>query len=408
MSCSSSGLEQPGEHERADEPPTPGWRHQSDRRKAYRVPCQRRSGSTSLPRSSVSRTKEALDLAALARHRREEPLVEHQGRAGRPRPPQGDVRGLIRDQQPEEPAARLPSGRPKKAAAKAEAVTTLAEPASVATVTTVEPVVEEPPVRPTGAERRASGRDPGRRTGRRWPRSPPPSGSRSPSRRRPPPNQPCSRPAASTRIISSTRQVAPLPITPPPPPAPARAEPADRPAAGPSCRSGRTQRHRGTAPPRGSPMSPPILARLRCRRAGKPIPPPPGRPLSPSGRPIPPPPGGPRPVTRSGGAGGPRPGVGRPTGAGGRGLGARRSSRRIRRSAPRRRPQWWLRRSTPWRRTASHGGRRPPKRRGGRRRRNLEELQPQQLLDYRPSTAPVPEGTIIVERGSSAQDHAPS
>jgi translation initiation factor IF-2 len=53
------------------------------------------------------------------------------------------------------------------------------------------------------------------------------------------------------------------------------------------------------------------------------------------------------------------------------------------------------------------GGRRPPKRRGGRRRRNLEELQPQQLLDYRPSTAPVPEGTIIVERGSSAQEYAP-
>ncbi|HET9602266.1 MAG TPA: translation initiation factor IF-2, partial [Acidimicrobiales bacterium] len=55
------------------------------------------------------------------------------------------------------------------------------------------------------------------------------------------------------------------------------------------------------------------------------------------------------------------------------------------------------------------GGRRPPQRkRGGRRRRNREELQPQQLLSsYSPNNAPVPEGTIVVERGSSAQEFAP-
>jgi translation initiation factor IF-2 len=56
------------------------------------------------------------------------------------------------------------------------------------------------------------------------------------------------------------------------------------------------------------------------------------------------------------------------------------------------------------------GGRRPPQRkRSGRRRRNREELQPQQLLSsYTPNNAPVPEGTIVVERGSSARSSRPS
>jgi translation initiation factor IF-2 len=52
-------------------------------------------------------------------------------------------------------------------------------------------------------------------------------------------------------------------------------------------------------------------------------------------------------------------------------------------------------------------GRRPPQRRARRRRRNLEELEPTQLTTYQPSTAPVPEGEIIVERGSTARDLGP-
>ncbi len=52
-------------------------------------------------------------------------------------------------------------------------------------------------------------------------------------------------------------------------------------------------------------------------------------------------------------------------------------------------------------------GRRPPQRRARRRRRNLEELEPTQLTTYTPSTAPVPEGEIIVERGSTARDLGP-
>ncbi|HVT42286.1 MAG TPA: translation initiation factor IF-2, partial [Acidimicrobiales bacterium] len=52
-------------------------------------------------------------------------------------------------------------------------------------------------------------------------------------------------------------------------------------------------------------------------------------------------------------------------------------------------------------------GRRPPQRRSRRRRRNLEELEPTQLTTYQPSTAPVPEGEVIIERGSTARDVGP-
>jgi translation initiation factor IF-2 len=61
--------------------------------------------------------------------------------------------------------------------------------------------------------------------------------------------------------------------------------------------------------------------------------------------------------------------------------------------------------------TAGRGGfgrgGRPPQRRTRRRRRNLEELEPTQLTAYVPSNAPVPEGEIIVERGSTARDLGP-
>ncbi|HEV3401062.1 MAG TPA: translation initiation factor IF-2, partial [Acidimicrobiales bacterium] len=49
---------------------------------------------------------------------------------------------------------------------------------------------------------------------------------------------------------------------------------------------------------------------------------------------------------------------------------------------------------------------RPPKRRR-RRRRSFEELEPTQATTYSRSDAPVPEGEVIVERGSSAQDLGP-
>jgi translation initiation factor IF-2 len=52
-------------------------------------------------------------------------------------------------------------------------------------------------------------------------------------------------------------------------------------------------------------------------------------------------------------------------------------------------------------------GGRPPQRRARRRRRNLEELEPTQLTAYLPSNAPVPDGEVIVERGSTARDLGP-
>ncbi|HET9078818.1 MAG TPA: translation initiation factor IF-2 [Acidimicrobiales bacterium] len=52
-------------------------------------------------------------------------------------------------------------------------------------------------------------------------------------------------------------------------------------------------------------------------------------------------------------------------------------------------------------------GRPPGRSRARRRRRNIEELEAQELTHYTPSNAPVPEGEIIVERGSTAQELGP-
>ena len=51
----------------------------------------------------------------------------------------------------------------------------------------------------------------------------------------------------------------------------------------------------------------------------------------------------------------------------------------------------------------------PQQRRGRkqkRRRRQQEELQPQELATYTPADAPVPEGEVVLERGSTAQEIA--
>jgi translation initiation factor IF-2 len=136
---------------------------------------------------------------------------------------------------------------------------------------------------------------------------------------------------------------------------------------------------------------------------GRPIPPPPGRPVAPSGKPIPPPPGAARTTTARPGApagpggraggytprgpGGPRPG-GYP-GGGGPGGGAPSSGRPG--GGPGGRPS---------------GQRRPPNRTKRRRRRDREELQPHEQT-YTARDAPVPEGTIVVERGVSAQEFGP-
>ncbi|MGA1245731.1 MAG: translation initiation factor IF-2, partial [Ilumatobacteraceae bacterium] len=153
------------------------------------------------------------------------------------------------------------------------------------------------------------------------------------------------------------------------------------------------------------------------RPSGRPVPPPPGRPMSASGRPVPPPPGGPRTAgprpggystgprpggaarpaggPRPGGFGGPRPGggpggPGRPGGGPGGGPGGP--------GRPGGGP------GRPGGGPRPSGGRRAP--RGRRRRRGEEELQPGEIR-YTESTVPVPEGIVVIERGVSAQEFAP-
>jgi translation initiation factor IF-2 len=222
------------------------------------------------------------------------------------------------------------------------------------------------------------------------------------------------KPVEQHRVISSTR---PAPAVPgrPVPPAPARPEaPAAR-APRPPAPAGPGPR---PTPPPGRPQS----------ASGKPIPPPPGmaRPVSASGRPIPPPPGSARPAGRPGGPGGRPGGPGaRPGGPGARpgGPGARPGGPVGARpgGGPGGRPFG----GGPGRPggppgTAGPGGRpgggpggrpsgqrRGPKKSGRRRRRSFEELQPQAPSSYTANDAPVPEGTVVVERGWSAQDFAP-
>ncbi|TVR21528.1 MAG: translation initiation factor IF-2, partial [Ilumatobacter sp.] len=130
---------------------------------------------------------------------------------------------------------------------------------------------------------------------------------------------------------------------------------------------------------------------------GKPIPPPPGQARAPGSRPAP---GGGRPGGPRSGGYAPRPGGGpgagpgggaRPGGyAGGPGGGPGGGPRPG--GGPGGRPS---------------GQRRPPRRTGRRRRRrDQDELQPQ-FTTYTASDAPVPEGTIVIERGVSAQEFAP-
>ncbi len=177
-------------------------------------------------------------------------------------------------------------------------------------------------------------------------------------------------------------------------------------------------------PPQSSPGQRPLTS-----STGRPIPPPPGGPLrSATGRPIPPPPGGGRPVagvparptgpggpTRgprpagaprpAGGPGAPRPGgfagAGRPTGGPGApgafaGAGRPGGAPGAPGGAPGGPP-----------RGGGAGRGRPPQRRSSRRRRNTEELEPLEAAVYSASNAAVPDGEVIIERGSTPQDVGP-
>ena len=244
-------------------------------------------------------------------------------------------------------------------------------------------------------------------------------------------------PTGESRVISSGR---PTPTSSIPRP-PINPMPSARPA--PSTRSTPPGMPPTGMPPRG-PGAP----------GARPIPPPPG-PMSPTGRPIPPPPGGrvapgesrpgfrpgpggarpgpggagfrPGPGSRpgpggpggprTGGPGGPRtggpggpggprtgfaprtggpggPGGARPGGPGAGGPGAGGPGGGPRPGGGPGGPR-------------NNGQRRAPRKKSrARRRAEFDELQPQ-FTSYSNSNAPVPEGTIIIERGASAQEFAP-
>ncbi|HUP74593.1 MAG TPA: translation initiation factor IF-2 [Acidimicrobiales bacterium] len=240
--------------------------------------------------------------------------------------------------------------------------------------------------------------------------------------------------AAPTRVIRSGGATAPRVAPPAPPAAPPTRSTAPgglRPAEAPRPTE---QQRPPAAAPRPRPDSRPrpgegrsdVAASARATSplspSGRPIPPPPRSPHT--GRPIPPPPGGgqggPRRATppsrpsvtggprpgggpggRPGGPGGPRPGGGTggprpprfdgpsPAGRGGPGAGSGAPGRGT--GAPSRGP----------------GRQHQQPRRKGRRRRVREELEPLNLPTYSPTNAPIPEGVVIIERLSTAQDVGP-
>ncbi len=308
---------------------------------------------------------------------------------------------------PVAPAAEAPTPAPAPAPAPAAEAAPAAPPAPAAPT----PVA---PVAPAAAEPAAPAAPPADEP-RRVVSSRPITSEQRPSSvaARPlPQGMPPQRPAASAAPQAPQRPAGPPPQggAPRPPAAPGRPGP-------------------GAAPAPGAPR--PVSA------SGRPIPPPPGvsRPVSASGRPIPPPPGSARPSTpqRAGGYGqrpgapsGPRPGGPggpggpRPGGFGGPRPGGPGGGPGARPGGP---GGFGARPGGPGGPGGGPGGPRPggggggPRPGGGRRaprkksrarrRRDFDALQPQMGGTYIASNAPVPEGTIVVERGVSAQEFAP-
>ena len=332
--------------------------------------------------------------------------------------------GLVRDEQPEEPAP-VKKAPAKKAAAKKAA----AKPAAPAPEAAETPLTPEPAAEPVAAPPAAEPVPPAPTVSPEAPK-PAPGPSDPVAEARPPVAAPPARPVvrSSGAQAPPIRREEPTPAAKPPaaPAAPAPvspAPPAPRPAA-----------PRPAAPAAAAPTTPPVAPAASAEApakgseaapaeggtpessSGKPIPPPPP-PRSLTGKPIPPPPGmggrtAQRPAgppgpggagARTGAAGAGRPGAGRPMGGPrssvpGAGGGPSRPG-----GGPGGGPGGP---SGPGGRPGGPAGRRPPRRKG-RRRRNREELQPMDMPSYTPENSPVPEGEIVVERASTPQELGP-
>jgi len=363
-----------------------------------------------------------------------------------------DQLGLRRDVSPEEPepvkpargakAAPTPTAveAPPDLAPSAPPLTPATAPAAAVAAPTAPAAAPTAPTAPPLAPAAAPAAAPAEATPTRDPRLITSRGEVAAPRPPAPPPAPLARPPMPTRPAAPSP--APRPPAGPAPAAPPRpvaspgaastgAAAPPRPAAGAPPAAGPAGPR--PAPPGSRPTPAPPGARPPMSSSGKPIPPPPGRgraPLSPTGRPIPPPPGG-RPTgppgprgAGPGGPGGPRPSGfgtprpsggfgGRPGGApgggprpgGGGGFGGRPGG------GPAGRPGGpgggaFGTRGGPGG-PGGRGGRPPQRRRTGRRRRTFEELEAQELTRYTPSHAPIPEGEVIIERGSTAKDIGP-
>ena len=266
------------------------------------------------------------------------------------------------------------------------------------------------------------------------------------------------RPVTSAAPITSARPVgkvapvpapAPTPVaTPVEPAAPAPVQPAQAAPTEPSTASAAPTAPRPPQPPRVGPSGRPIPP---PPGSGRPIPPPPGRPGGAPGAGRPPMggrpsgpgagrPGGPGAGARTGripasalgrgpvGTGGPMrpsgpgtrgpggPGAGRPSGPGrpggpgagrpGGGFGGPGGGRPGGGPGGPGGPGGGRPGGGPGGR--GNGQRRSPKKKSrARRRQDFDEMLPQATTSYSQSNAPVPEGVIIIERGSSAQEFAP-
>jgi translation initiation factor IF-2 len=327
-----------------------------------------------------------------------------------------DREGLRRETQPEEEEPPKKAAAKKPAPAKEEPAPAPApEPVPVAET----PAAPEPAPAPEPEERPlapAAAAEP-----------PAPAAPAAPEV----PATPPAPPAPAHRIIQSGKASEQPDLLPPRSERPAPARPAGpppgRPPAGipqqPAARAGGPGGPSGPGVPPRPPAGPPSMRGSDGRAVppppggpprsatGKPIPPPPGgAPRSQSGKPIPPPPGQRVPA----GAGRPA-GVGRPSGGGG---GAGRPGGGFGGGGGRPGGPPPLRPGQvpgaggrpgggPGGRPGGPGGNRRPRRGGGRRRRNREELLPQDMPTYTAANAPVPEGTVIIERGSTAKDVGP-
>ena len=360
-----------------------------------------------------------------------------------------DAEGLRRDVQPEEPEKPKKKAAARKAAAPEKVGDTPADvpapqpavteptPAQIDPSAPVAPVAEEPPARRPEPEPAVA---PEPEPVRPAAAAPAPAPSQpAPSTQQPTPTAPPRRPGMVTsRGTSPAPDGRPLPPPPARPPQQTQPRPAEqpslpqRPAAAASAPTQAPPQQRPSAPstgpgPEGRQVPPPPRPRPPMSSSGKPIPPPPGAPpVSRTGKPIPPPPGmggramppgartggpggGGRPGGGGGGFGGPRPGGGggRPGGGGGFGGGGGRPGGGGFGGRPGGGPgggTTFAGRPGGGPGGRPGGGRRRP---GRRRRRNYEELEAQELTRYTPSSAPVPEGEVIVERGSTAQQLGP-